>query len=283
MSSFRVRLFPRAWSFSVGSGPSARDLSDLDLAFKVERKTRGALGTSLISLYNPAPETVAAAELGAEIRLRAGYAGDATSTPLIFSGTIRRARAALRGPDRVLEIVGRDGGPRFAEGATFSRAYAGGVRVETVVRDLADALGVGLGNLGAFSLTLRSGASTFANGFAFHGRAVRALGDLLAGAGLRWSVQHGALQVMRRGRPLDGTGELLSPDTGLLETPTWDERGRILTAKALIRPGLEPGNRVRVESSAVAGGSGDFEIRKATWDGDTRGAAWEATIDLRPL
>lgn len=256
----------------------SRDVSALDLAFKVERKSRGAPGLATISVRNPAPETISEASEGAVVRLSAGH-GDARA--LIFSGTIRDARVVREATDRVLVIQGRDIGSRRAENATISRAYAPGTTIDTVVRHAVAALGIGEGNLrDALPIRLRNGAQTFASGYAAHGRASRILSEILAGAGLRWSVQHGALQVMRRGRPLSGRGELLSAPTGLVESPTWDERRRTLTVKALIRAGLEPGARLRVESEAARG---DFEIRATTFTGDTRTAEWYATSELRQL
>ena len=269
-----MRLFPRAWRLSIGS----RDLSALDLSFSVERKTRGAPGVATIVVRNPAPATISEAVSGAQIRLSAGHAD---TTALLFSGSIRDARGGREGDSRTLTLTGRDGGGAYLDRAVLSRAYAPGTSVDTVARDAVTALGVGEGNLrDALPLRLRGGATTFAAGFAAHGPARRVLSSVLAGAGYRWSVQHGALQVLRRGRPLDGRGELLTPETGLLEVPTWDERRAALTVKALIRPGLDPGSRVRVESADVAG---DFEVRAVTWTGDTAGADWCAVATLRPL
>ena len=270
-----MQLFPRSWSLSLGN----RDVSDLDLAFQVERKTRGAAGVAEIRVWNGAPETISAATRGAQIRLSAGYEGGA---PLIFSGTVRSATVSREGPDRILTILGRDGGGAFFDAARLSRAYAPGTPVSTVVRDAARALQVGEGNLPDVlsSLRLRGGAATFESGYAVDGLAARTLTALLSGAGYRWSVQHGALLVLRRGGAQSVTGELLTPDTGLIESPTWDARRRVLTARALIRPGLEPGRRVQIESEAASGG---FEVRGVTWIGDTRGEDWTAEMTLRAL
>ena len=274
VSSYPVSLFPRTWLVSIGS----RDVSALDMSFSVERKSRGAPGVGTISVRNPAPATISAAREGSFVRLSAGHAG---TNALLLSATIRDARVVREGTDRVLVIQGRDIGSRSAENATISRAYPPGTLIETPVRHAVASLGIGEGNLrDVLPLRLRSGASAFAAGYAAHGRASRILSEILAGAGLRWSVQHGALQVMARGRPLPGRGEVLSPETGLVEAPTWDERRRTLTIKALIRPGLEPGARVHVESDEA---TGDFEIRSSTFTGDTRTPEWYATSALRPL
>ena len=270
-----MQLFPRKWALTIGD----RDVSALDLAFKVERKTRGAAGIAEIRVRNPAPDTIAAATRGAQIRLSAGYEG---ALPLIFSGAARSATVTRDGPTRELTILGRDGGEAYLDTAILSRSYAPGTSIASVVRDAARALGVGEGNLGdaLSSLRLRSGATVFESGYTAAGSARRVLSDLLSGAGYRWSVQHGALLVLRRGQPLESASERLTSSTGLLGAPTWDERRRVLTARALIRPGLEPGRRVVLESEAATGG---FEVRGVTWIGDTRGDDWTAEMALRAL
>ena len=270
-----MQLFPRAWSLSIGQV----DLTDLDLAFKIERKTRGAAGVAEIRVWNPAQRTVAAAERGAQIRLSAGYSG---SVPLIFSGAIRSASVSREGPDRILTILGRDNGSVYFETARLSRAYAPGTPLSSVIRDLVRTVQIGEGNLPEIidSLRLRGGAATFESGYAIDGLASRALTALLSGAGYRWSVQHGAVLALRRGGSPSISGALLTPDTGLVEIPTWDARRRVLTARSLIRPGLEPGRKVRIESEAA---TGDFDIRSVTWIGDTRGEDWTAEMSLRAL
>jgi len=270
-----VQLFSRQYALILGD----RDLSDLDLSFKVERKTRGAAGVAEIRLSNPSPETIAAASRGAQIRLSAGYP---EAVPLIFSGTVRSSMTERTGPDRVLVVQGRDGAGAFAEAALLSRAYPEGTSIATVARDAIRALGIGIGNFGDLegAVRLRTGATTFAAGYTAHGPATRILTDILSGAGMRWSVQHGSILVLQRGAPLSGAVEALSADSGLLDYPTWDERRRVLTAKALIRPGLEPGRRVVIDSEAAQGG---FEVRGATWTGDTQGGDWFVSMTLRAL
>lgn len=280
-----MRLFGRTWLLTVGG----TDLTDLDLAFKVERTTRRTLGSAEIRVWNLSRSTRATVEAAAAehavVVLRAGL-GNA-EPPVIFRGDARQAFTARDArTDLVTTIVARDGGTAFAEGRT-SRSYAPGTPVSTVLRDVVHDLGIGEGNLADYlsSLTLRNGAQGFGDGFVAAGPARRLLDHIIRGAGLRWSIQGGALQIQARGAPLPARAVVLSADTGLVESPTWDEAGRrsagrrgVCTAKVLIQPGIEPGKRVRLESEII---TGDFEVRKAVYAGDTRGNDWYATLELR--
>jgi len=84
---------------------------------------------------------------------------------------------------------------------------------------------------------------------------------------------------MRRRTPLQRTAQLLNASTGLIGSPSKDKKG-VVTARVLIRPGLDPGRRVVLESALV---SGSFEIRSLEIVGETRGNEWTATLELRPL
>jgi hypothetical protein len=237
-------LFGRVWSVSVGS----LDVSDLDLSFKVERATSRSPGTAEIKISNLSDTNRARVESGDIVRLWAGLGCPQGEAPLIFHGDTPAVQ---------------------------------------VLRDAVQTLGIGRGNLADFesAYRLRNGSTALAAGYVAHGNARDVLNRFLRAAGLRWSIQGGALQVMTQGRALQSRAVVLAPDSGLVAA-AWDETGQrtqgrrgVLSVKALIQPGIEPGRLVRVESEAA---TGTFEVRKAVWAGDTRTADWHVTCDLRP-
>lgn len=269
-------LFNRHWRLRVGSV----DLSDLDLAFKIERSTHRLPNAAEIRVWNLSRETRAKIEAGAQCVLHAGF----EDPPVIFAGDLRYVWTVVEGVDSVTVITARDGGRAYAE-STVSLSYSDGISIATVVRACADAMRIGSGNIGDFTYSLRSGASFFAGGFSAHGPAHRILNDVLRGCGFRWSVQHGALQIQRHGEALQTRAVVLSPSTGLIGSPSWDERGHhtggrrgVVSAKALIRNSLDPGRLVRVESANL---TGDFEILKTVYTGNTRADDWYADLELR--
>lgn len=291
-------LWRRRWSLSIGS----LDLTECDLAFKTERHIHRSPNTAEIRIWNVSPETRAAVEGAARpfsrpgvprtevpdgvVRLGLGYGDDTPAQ--VFRGDVRVAHTEWpTDVDSVLVVQARDGGHAYSS-ARVSRAYPAGTLATTALQDVVEALGLGEGNLSEFlgAFEFRTGARTFPDGWACHGRAHVVLTDLCRAAGLRWSVQSGALQLQRQGEPLESRSVLLNASTGLVGSPTWDERGRRTgrrgraAVQCLIQPGLDPGRKVRVESDTV---EGDFEIRKVALAGDTRGNDWFADLELRPL
>jgi hypothetical protein len=272
-------LFGRTWALQVNT----LELSDLDLMFSLESSIYRSPNVAEIRIFNLSPESRATVERGGAVLLAVGLG---TEPHQIFRGDARWIWTEREGPDFVTIIQARDGGRAYSD-ARVSRSWGPGTPVVTVVRDLAAVMGVGEGNLSQLDYALRNGASTFADGFVGDGRASRVLHEVLRGAGYRWSIQRGALQILSRTGPLQVRAVALSADSGLIESPTWDERGQrtrgrrgLLKVKALIQPGLEPGRKVRVESALV---QGDFEIRKAVVTGDTRGNDWYSELELRPI
>lgn len=268
-------LFGRQWSLSVGS----LDLSDLDLSFKVARTTRREPNSAEIQVFNLSRQTRARVEQGGLIRLYAGYEDPAQ----IFQGDSRYVYTTRDGTEQITTLIARDGGHGYVD-SPISRAYAPGTPVETVIRDALDVMGIGRGNLADFVYGL-DGGQDLADGYVAHGPANRVLNDLIRASGCRWSVQHGALQVQRRGQALQTRVVVLSPDSGLLGSPTWDERGLrsggrrgVLTCVTLIQPGIEPGRMVRIDTVDV---TGDFEVRGIEYVGDTRADDWTASLTLR--
>ncbi len=275
-------LFGKVLSVAVGS----LEIGDLDQSFKIERATSRSPGTAEIKVANLAQASRARIGSGEIVRLWAGLGLAQGEAPLLFQGDIRRAWTAREGVNTITTIQARDGGSAIAT-VRMSRSYGPGTPAITVVRDAVRALGIGAGNLEDFAsaYALRNGSRNLAAGYVAHGSARDVLNALLRAAGLRWSIQGGALQVQAQGRALASRGPVLASDTGLVSA-AWDETGirtggrrGVLACKALIQPGIEPGRLVRVESEAA---TGTFEVRKAVWTGDTRTSDWHVTCDLRP-
>jgi hypothetical protein len=273
-------LFGRSWFLSVGS----LDIGDLDLSFKIEKSTLREPNTAEIVVYNLSAASRSLIEAGGIVQLRAGYGSDC---PILFRGDSRDVWTVPDAVDSATTITARDGGRAYSE-ARVSQPYGPGTACTQPLRDAIRVMEIGEGNLSDFTaaFALRNGADTFADGYVAHGPAHRVVNDIVRGAGLRWSVQNGSLQILQQGRALQSRSVVLSSDSGMVESPAWDDRGHrtrgragTVTAKALIQPGLEPGRQVRIESRNI---TGDFEIRKVTYQGDTRADDWYATIEGRP-
>lgn len=283
-----IGQFRRVWRAQVGSlvvSDSAADARPLDISFKV-KKTLGAArgGTLDMEIFNLSEEhrreIATAPRRQTYVRLDAGYEGPGGASQ-IFVGDLRKAIVAESGADWVVKVTAGSG-EHSVRSARVVRSFAAGATVEDVVRHLASAMGVGVGNaLDAFQgARLAGGAQIHAGGAVLQGRASEELDRLCTAAGLSFSVQDGVLQVLPLGGALDRSAILLSPTTGLVESPEIVNR-RTITVKALLQPGLVPGQRIVVESAVI---SGVWRITEAEYSGANGGNDWYATMTChRPV
>jgi hypothetical protein len=267
-------LFGRAWRVQVGS----LDVSSLAIRFKAKRTLAQRAGTLDLEIRNLSPEhrreIVTARRFHTFVEVQAGYVGGMS---LIFRGDLRKAVPAREGTDWVVKVTAGDG-EHALRSARVSRAFAPGTTVEAVVRHIAEAMGVGVGNATAALRGASLGAlgDTLPEGTVLHGSAAAELTRLCTAAGKVWSIQEGNLQILPLGGALAREAILLSSDTGMVGTPEVVNR-RVITVKALLQPGLVPGQQVVVESDVLLSRA-PWRITEAEYSGDTHGVDWYATL-----
>jgi len=280
-----VNLFDRRWRIQVGDVlVSQRDggaSTGLDCTFKVTRSLASSrAGTCELTIYNPSRtmlrELVALPRRTTFVSVEAGYREGASR---IFTGDLRLALPAREGADLSVTITAGDGA-HARRSARISRAFAPGTSVDQAAQALASALGVGVGNaVRAFRGTrIASTAGEWNDGVILHGSAAQELTRLTESAGLIWSVQDGQLLILPLGGALERTAIRLGADSGLLDAPQIVDR-RTIKAKALIQPGLVPGQRVVIDSLLVR--EPVQRITEVTFAGETGGNAWEAELTLK--
>lgn len=268
------RLFRRVWRVQVGTLAT----EDLDVAFKVKRTLAATPGTCELTIYNLNADHRRELRPNAAGRLRvfcqvdAGFEG---TRSMLFRGDTRRIEHKRDGTEWVTVITAGDGEHAIRR-ARVVAAFAPDTTVASVVRALAQTMGVGEGNLA--SVVGRFGASSRA-GTVLHGQAAQELTRICTAAGLEWSVQDGALQLLVRGQALQREAVVLSPETGLLGSPErcgW----RKIKLSALLQPDLVPGRRVVVQSSTA---TGEYRIVEAEYAGETRGEDWNVDLVCRDI
>jgi hypothetical protein len=265
-------------------------VESLRVGFSVEKTAKREPNTCEIAVYNLSRAHREALETGygkvrvpgtklkaIPVRLAAGYQG--TGMSLLFYGQLREVFSRPESDGSWVTVLRSGDGDR----ATRARATFGfrpGVSIARVVESLAGEMGIGLGNAGkqlAVARLVGLGA-TIERGATFEGSAPEQLDALLRSAGYEWSIQDNTLQVMPIGKSLDTQGVLLSPQSGLVDVPTTDEKGN-LQARALLLPGLVPGRRVKVRSSTIRG---VWRLEKVRYVGDTHGQDWVAELEGTP-
>lgn len=268
-----MEIFRRAWRLQVGE----LELTDLDMEFKVQRRL-GGTGTASITVYNPAPESrraiAAMPRWRTFVELQAGYVQGMST---IFRGDLRRAIPARDGPTWSITITAGDG-EHARRDARTTRSFAPGTTVERVLTAIAEDLGVGLGNArAAFRGARTEAGGIFEEGTVVRGAAAAELTRMCDSAHLEWSIQDGVLQVLPRGGSLAREALQLAPDSGLVGSP--EITGRYSAkAKALLIPGLMPGQRVDILSEVT---EGVYRIGEVEFTGSTAGGDWYADLTLR--
>lgn len=278
-------LFRRVCNVTVGS----LLLDGFDVEFKVRKNLKQEPNTCDLRIYDLSPDHRKALEQASAptagpaqkpgvaskvvpVRIDAGYVGAVSQ---IFLGELRASQSIIEGGDIITELSTGDGDA--AKLQRINVPIGPGTSQAAAMRALLGALGIGQGNLArALQLLQTKGSATaYAKGALLKGAAADHMTDLCRGAGLEWSIQDGQLQVLNLGQPLDGQAILLDSDHGLVGSATVDTKG-ILSATALMIPGLKPGVKVSVNSVSVKGG---YRVISCEYSGNTKETEWYCRVE----
>lgn len=253
----------------------------LDVEFKVVKTLKPQPNTCDLTVYNLNEEhrqqlqqmnpTVNPATKGVPCKIVAGYR-DAVSQ--IWLGDLRTVETTREGADFLTKLTSGDG-ERGWQNGRMHVSYGPQTSIDTVFRGMAKALGVSEGNLAKVVSRLKiAGAAAFTSGIVISGAVSTHLTELANSAGLEVSIQDSALQFLDLNKAAAGTATRLAYDTGLVESPTVDQKG-VLTAKTLMIAGLQCGGLVTVDSLFV---KGTYRTEKITWSAQRAGTDWYQEI-----
>lgn len=283
-----TRLFQRAGVVIVNEIELTIDPEDpggaLDVAFDITRTIKPEPNTADIKIWNLSPDHRKSLEEldNVPVQVEAGYAGQ---TSLLFRGITRTVFTVREGPDLVTTLQTGDGEKEYKT-ARINIAVAGGpVTVAAglsniqAIRTVVRALGIGEGNLVSVQGQIAAAIPLFPNGTVLTGSASQILQRLLQSLGLEWSIQNGTLQILQAGQALIGTATVLTPETGLVGSPSVDNKG-ILSAQSLMIPDIFPGRLLLLSSEFLAG---TFRIETCKYSGATAENDWYIDIEAKKL
>lgn len=268
-------LLKRGWLLNVDDLQT--DL--LRVVFHVTKTTEKEPNTMTLQVYNLSDASRSKmTSQGMTVSLEAGYVNDDLGTntrAIIFSGKSRLCDHKHETADWETKIQCGDGEHLFQTTRTV-KSFASGHAFDAVIRAAADQLKVNKGNL---EDAIKNGGlpfKKFEHGIALNGSAVDVFNSLMRTAGYNWSVQQGALQLIKKGDQLAEEAVVLSKDTGLIGSPEHtaphkSKKPSFLTAKSLLNAKIRPGCTVRMDSIQV---KGDFIVHKVVHSGDSHGADW---------
>lgn len=195
-----------------------------------------------VKLYNISKDSVAyVGQTGNVVQVSAGVGVVAQ----IFHGdvTTRLVSTVEKDGNRVTTIKAGDGQRRWRE-ADVSLSYPPGIERGVVLGEVLAGMSLPTGYVAQLP------AKTYANGWAFVGRARDALDDLLDGQA-SWSIQDGAVQILLDGERVPGNALVVSAATGLIGSPERADKG--VKFSFGLNSMLRPGRGVLVQSKWYQG------------------------------
>lgn len=267
-----VDLFGRVAILTIGT----LEIRDNRIGFSVEASIKPQPNKATIQVYNLNPDHRSQIEqLGSvPVRLDVGYEG---GTQTIFLGNLRTCPTVKDGPDLITVVESGDG-ERAVQTARVSVSVAKGTNTDKVLRDVALAIGVDAGNLDDAARKIRTAfpgaGGIFPAGTVLTGSAAREMTAICKSLNLEWSIQKGKLVILERGKALEGEAVALSKYTGMIGSPTVDNKG-ILSVSSLMNPEIFPGRLLVLDGDRL---QGQYRIEDCTYVGDTRTNDWR--IDM---
>lgn len=256
----------------------ALDIKGLHASFRVVKTLKKEPNTCELTIYNLTQERrdeIAQADKPI-VEIKAGYKGRKTdsgvlSVPstdllsgaeeeseepgLIFLGNVRDADSGYENPDWITSLESGDG-ERATRFSRINKSFASGTSLAVVMNEVAKSMGVGIGNSAqkALSGNLLEAGKEFLNNVTMSGQSSKEMDRIVKSAGLEWSIQDGVLQLLDPGKPLEDVSVVLTPDTGLIGSPTIGNDG-VIRIRALLNSDIVPGREIELTSKALTQGS----------------------------
>lgn len=266
------------------------DVSNLDANFRIEKSLKPEPNTAWIKILNlnathrKQLETLTAVP----VRLEVGYLG--TGLQQIYFGQLRSAWSMKEGSSYVTEITSGDG--EAAARARIQVPIGKGTTPDVALAAIVKAMQINQGNLAAAVAILKTkGKVLFPFAGSFTGNAQQNLTDFCKSADLEWSIQDGSLQILDRAQPLQKTAIHLTPENGLIGSPTSsfeshkkgenskENKGtRFVNATTLMIPDLTPGRLVVFDTANVKGG---YRVQRVIYKGEKSGVEWFCELECR--
>jgi len=311
-----TRLWRHAWKVQIDD----LDVSALDIEFKILSTIKASPNKCVLTVWNLNQDHRAqilkrnkpnsgSKLVGVPVQVEAGYQDD---TAVLFSGDLRETTGQMDGTDRKTILSGDDGGRAYRE-ARINTQFSKGTQIGAALSQVCQAMGIGLGNANDFtsSAQINGWGSTLPHTLTLSGNAATQLDRLLRsiqtndGGRITWSIQRGALQLLKKGQPLNQSALRIAPDSGLIGSPEASidatvslgnpqqfaagAKGKTVKApkpkdpsiikfRALLIPGLYPGRKILLDTAEYHGG---YVVTEVEYEGQSWSDKWNANCVAR--
>ena len=255
-------------------------IEHLDVKFSIERSLRKEPNTCDLLVWNLNDNNRANIALADDLAVRID-AGHTDHIGTIFQAKVRKRHSTWVRPDWITTIEAGDG-ERAMQQSRINKSYAKGTKLETVLKDVAESMGIGLGNLKkrlSEGVSLADIADEFTNGITVSGNSYKELQQLANSADMQVSIQNEVLQILRKGAALSDFSVKLNHNTGMIGSPAIGEKG-VLEVRSLLNPDIVPGRQIELESVSA---NGRFVAYKCVYTGDLSSDEWYVDVEAIEL
>ena len=265
--------------------PNAVEVTDLRMAFKIEKKLQKNPNTAEITIYNLAPQTRALIEKKPlHIRLDAGYGN---SVYRLWIGDMTFSSSKFDNVDWITTIEVANGERAYNHARvnrSFKKAQGGtGTCAGDVVNEVAKSMEMKV--VAPPDVKAELNSAELKQAMSIRGPSRKVLDKVLTPRGLEWSIQDGELQILRPEQLRNDQAHLINQSTGMVGTPEYNAPKKpgekaVLKLKMLLHAGLVPGQKIKVESDTI---SGVFRLEAVTHTGDTFTNDFYSDIEAKPV
>lgn len=254
------------------------------IVFKATKTWKKTPNTCEIEIYNLSDD-LRHAIMHAKtptLKLAAGYGADNNLTQIFYGQTIyAKHEIKPASGDIVTTISTTDGGEKKQQ-ARVHISFGPGTSTSTVLRRIVQELGIKPGNIDLAAREIDKGilSNLYASGITISGSAAEELGHVCRSVGYDYSIQDGALQLLKFGTARDQFAIVLDSDSGLVNSPTIDNKG-VVTGQCLIfKAGagldLTPGRLIEIRSEFL---TGQYILARCDFSGDNYAEDWYCTFE----
>ncbi|MFS1538057.1 MAG: baseplate hub protein [Candidatus Phlomobacter fragariae] len=266
--------FFRDYEILVSEGDNAvKIVPPFKMAFSFSKDlTNDRPNIGQISLFNLSPsrrQSLAAFQYRKQHisgQLAVGYL--TTGLKLIFSGSVTKVTLSKQGTETITTLEIADGGFSYRT-ATISKAVKS--KDEAFDEAVKTMDGVKKGKL---TPQQPLGRPKIMTGYSFD--ELRKLKNEEE----QIYIDNGQLHILKRNEVQNGKTELISASTGLMETPTRDDKN-VLTFKSVLNPNVSIGYQVAIESAVAVHLNGVYRIFAIDYAGEIDTGEWLMTCKCR--
>lgn len=258
------------------------DMSELRCAFNVTKKLNSSPDYAQIVIFNATNDFCSSVTKGDKVVLEAGYKDG--NYGLIYVGQVVQCYMRKTNSVDTEAVLVCSDGDQFLTQTVIVKTIGAGATQADIVNECVSAADKDADiALGEITSTLSSNG--LARGKVMFGNASAYLDKIAQSNNAQFYVSDGQVNIVAAEDYGDNVAVLLTPATGLLETPEQTDDG--IKGKCLLNPSLRLNTRIYIDNQftnamqvtkdktpKAMNSSGIYKVITVTYSGDTRGESW---------